>query len=439
MPARTRNTSHEVPTAAVYKDSYYPTGPNGMDTPYASTLFYGGSVEGKKKLIIDTVTPNYATRIGQGDIINNPLTLVVGDRYGSTNVSWDTGVVPSATGGIWGRLSIHGDIHGMVGAKSWTADTVYNGLPPIRALGDAALLKAYAKMKAPPTQGLVSLVELEETLKMFRSPFKSARKLLVSMLKQKRKRTLGKTLRDSARIIDDLWLEYQYGWRNVVFDVDNAIKSATEVRGRLEKQRRVVRGSESNTQKWECDFDQSGFGSWPTLRARGHVAHTIEQRGDAGIIFECPNSTSAEQLVKQYGLEARNLPAAVWEMIPYSFVVDWFVGVGDWLQAIVPDPSINVLATWVTEQTHDIKTQSNVTLSIDVTSLPALPTTTFSYQIDGSVTEVSDTVQRYTDRSCPPTPSVNLNIYSLMHTLNGLALGSQRILNGLKEVKRPFR
>jgi len=46
----------------------------------------------------------------------------------------------------------------------------------------------------------------------------------------------------------------------------------------------------------------------------------------------------------QLGL-SRPLTSA-WELVPYSFVIDWFVGVGDWLDANQPSLASKTLCAW---------------------------------------------------------------------------------------------
>lgn len=47
---------------------------------------------------------------------------------------------------------------------------------------------------------------------------------------------------------------------------------------------------------------------------------------------------------KSFGLTWTDLPDAAWELTPWSFVVDWFINVGDYIRAITPKPEVRILS-----------------------------------------------------------------------------------------------
>lgn len=66
-----------------------------------------------------------------------------------------------------------------------------------------------------------------------------------------------------------------------------------------------------------------------------------------GILYE---SDLLSQMTAGLGL-SRPLSTA-WELVPYSFVIDWFVNVGSWLDAIQPSLSFKTLSAWVSARDH---------------------------------------------------------------------------------------
>jgi hypothetical protein len=65
-------------------------------------------------------------------------------------------------------------------------------------------------------------------------------------------------------------------------------------------------------------------------------------------------AASGFQSVRDYGLT--DLSQAAWELMPYSFVADWFIPVGKWLEAISPKLGIITLAEGYTvESTTEVK------------------------------------------------------------------------------------
>jgi hypothetical protein len=52
------------------------------------------------------------------------------------------------------------------------------------------------------------------------------------------------------------------------------------------------------------------------------------------------------------GFSPKSLITLPWELIPYSFVIDWFANVGDFIGSLVPDFGIKQLGTYTTVQRY---------------------------------------------------------------------------------------
>jgi len=116
------------------------------------------------------------------------------------------------------------------------------------------------------------------------------------------------------------WLEYQYGWRPLVnsiygtFDalMHRRIYTLKRVRG---KARRFVR-SENKF------LDQFGFGSVERVIEVGRYRYLI--------VAEYDLKNTEKQLLSGY--TSLNPVGIAWELVPYSFVVDWFYDIGGYLK-----------------------------------------------------------------------------------------------------------
>lgn len=149
-------------------------------------------------------------------------------------------------------------------------------------------------------------------------------------LKEARKRPL----RSSA----DALLEYRFGWAPLVEDVSNSMKIMTQglpsilVVGRAYSEgiiKNVADSNNGNTVVTGYDSIESYRASWK-LRAR---VRGID-----------PNLMRANQL----GLV--NPAAVAWELVPFSFVVDYFVNVGDWLNGFT-----DLYGYELTDQTRSLR------------------------------------------------------------------------------------
>ena len=120
----------------------------------------------------------------------------------------------------------------------------------------------------------------------------------------------------------DAWLAYRYGVRPLVNDVTGAAKALA--RKKLEDWEIVVRGSAKRTstrntvllsvnRSFECQSQLS-------LKAR--------------VKIRCVPNPEARRFDTMWSLGLDNPIATAWELAPYSFVLDWAMPIGQWLQAL---------------------------------------------------------------------------------------------------------
>jgi hypothetical protein len=120
------------------------------------------------------------------------------------------------------------------------------------------------------------------------------------------------------------WLEYRYGWRPILFSVEDAMEAYNS---ELEKgsyrrgyTKLLTELDDSATDNWTFDGAYLGVGvGTQTLSG---------ERTYRGMAIGSVDSNSI-----RWGADPL---LTTWELIPYSFVVDWFLNVGNWLNAVSP-------------------------------------------------------------------------------------------------------
>lgn len=119
-----------------------------------------------------------------------------------------------------------------------------------------------------------------------------------------------------------IWLESQYGWLPLLGDIHTGI---TNFHSRVEEGY-PIRAKASGT----------GISASPrTLRTTQGITRTYETtttRERCQYIIEYEVDFSRLANMQSWGLTNPLLLA--WELLPYSFVVDWFYPVGDWLSQV---------------------------------------------------------------------------------------------------------
>lgn len=124
--------------------------------------------------------------------------------------------------------------------------------------------------------------------------------------------------RGLARRGADLFLQYKYGWKPLMSD----IYGLSELLKQQCKPALLMTAQTRTTVKTPRLLPKNGYDRKGNINIRGRLALT-------GKI----NSNQA-RLPDRIGLS--NPLSLAWELVPYSFVVDWFIPIGDILDAMTP-------------------------------------------------------------------------------------------------------
>lgn len=126
----------------------------------------------------------------------------------------------------------------------------------------------------------------------------------------------------SAKSLGALWLTYRYGWMPLIHDMKDACE---------------VLSSKLSVYDKRC-FVKSPKVSSSSVKVRNLSPGTLTNSKTTKIWFKAwfspPSSYSSllARFASQLGLDA---PLSVaWELVPFSFVVDWFIGIGEYLEAL---------------------------------------------------------------------------------------------------------
>jgi len=291
-----------------------------------------------------------------------------------------------------------------------------------------ALANAYAKMNASPLMLAEQLNDLGQTVGMLRSPFKTARQLVMKMTKYRNAR-LGKTAKSAAKASADAWLEYRYGWKPLILDAETIIKESHKFRARCDRIHLVARAQENHTSNVSGTWPATYFpaSSWASA---GSISRNLTVRCSAGVIYDVKSRNTIEDLNTLLGTRLRDVPATLWEILPYSFVVDWFVNVGSWLQAVTPVPGLEVQSRWHTRVEEEV-----VTTSATFAYPPPAPTTNVYSGSFGSSVINRTTFKRTANPETTATPVLTNRSLSVLHQVDAVSLMVQPILGGLKGLR----
>jgi len=312
---------------------------------------------GSRETMSDVVTPAYRKLQAEGRIVNNPMSKTeVITSGGDSGWKFTARVIEGSN-----VTDYFGECTG-----NWCLATYGPPAQPtsdaslVQLLTDLASTKAWAGIEAPAVQGQVILAELKKTISMLVNPLAGLTGFIKDRRKwekyrgrkprgstrnqQARNRTARESLVDGAASAAASWNEARFGWRPFLMDIEAILKLLQQGdfgdrKVSRVKQERVVESTRTYTGHSEgvdIDFSEQTT-SYYTVRT--------------GFLYQYQNSP-----LRDFGFSWADLPSSAWELIPFSFVVDWFVNVGDYIQAITPKYGTTILAAWTKlEITHEVE------------------------------------------------------------------------------------
>jgi len=185
-------------------------------------------------------------------------------------------------------------------------------------------------------------------------------------------------------------LNYKFGWKPTLGDIQAMVEGVVTFKDRIRDfeaslnvlfQRETVISTSSVTKSGEFTFDTNGKCRW-----RGEITSKL----GAGIAWRpmplavlSNTEKTLRGLLDTLGVQLN--PRIIWDAFPFTFVIDWFFGVGNWLEHFSVDTlelPIKYVDSYLSYK-QEIRVES--TMQLDVVS----PQVTPSLQCMGSMTNES--------------------------------------------------
>lgn len=141
------------------------------------------------------------------------------------------------------------------------------------------------------------------------------------------------------------WLQYQYGWSPLIKDLTGLAELAAqqiELGGRKPRFKVFTKVQETGTAYKTGGNNNDGFGGFGGYTESFTSNTAPEFIGRAWLFLEVEYSDAA--LASQLGFGGFfDIASVAWELVPFSFVFDWFVNVGETLEAMSALKGLKVL------------------------------------------------------------------------------------------------
>lgn len=200
--------------------------------------------------------------------------------------------------------------------------------------------------------GGVFLGELSETLRMIKHPAMALRKLVDDHLKDlaRRKRRGFKHTLHANNYLAGAWLEASYGWLPLISDTKDAAIALSRF---IHDKNRVtsVSGTGSTTSS-SVNFTNAGY-----VGVNTSTQWQLQKEASVRIVGAMKAKAlgpTLDHAMNVFGFHPRDFVPTVWNLIPYSFLADYFLNVGSVLEATFFDYSS---LAWVSKTTKIRSTQ----------------------------------------------------------------------------------
>lgn len=378
----------------------------GPCTRYISAFSGAGSLVTLEQtdVMTDVVTKDFEKLRAEGKIINNPMSKAFTrierqpvlfdwhyylDRLGCTPTRhYEWGDYKSS-----GTMAVSSMIEEFIPSVTFS-DQIENEI-------DKAVSKSFAIVGNEQLLLLGMLKEMGSTvagltyimLKVYRI-YKAIRKAQLRQLKKEL----------SLSELEDIYMNARYNLRPLYYDAKGLINVLTyeDLPGRQTfRASSIYEDSVNDMVKGYIHIDpyvKFGITFYRSLDIKSKVR--------AGVLTQAQQANLSQLL----GLD--KIVETAWDLLPFSFIIDWFVNVGDTLCAWTPKIGFHVLASWVTVNTTVTKVTSaggSLYEYSDASGYFHRFAPTYSFN-GGRCELLSRTFERIPNRERPLLPSLDVNL-----------------------------
>lgn len=169
---------------------------------------------------------------------------------------------------------------------------------------------------------------------------------------------IAKKYRRTERSLDlfsNVWLEARYGWRPLMYDLGAAQEAIIKLQEHTAKRRRYYATDSNESEASLSSLVNQAFTKWnPSYSSSSsNLPLGYQLTLSRKAIKKTVRAGLAVDLIGQNIYMSDPLVTA-WEIIPFSFVADWFITVGDAIAAHSPFARTRVLWAYTTEITESV-------------------------------------------------------------------------------------
>jgi len=328
-----------------------PTGSSPADSTFTYTGNYSNTMtdeltasyfHNKRLGLFQPIQPMSQQKFSRVDMPIMPYEIFSksGSIEGSTRFNGNLGVIAARNRFVQGSIASH------IGKYASNSSVV-----ALKSLSQLTV-EAIAKARTKSFDAGTFAAEFNKTLKMIASfrenTFGRAQSIVRDLARTRRNMVKKKSLIHAVKTFDQAWLEGRYGWRLMAYDLNDINDALIKLQSIAPKvfERAYASDKGHTVSTWSNDncrilqaFNNTIYGDWTYVV--GSCTDYKEVNRRAGSIVELVAG----------GIAFVDPLVTAWEVIPFSFIADWFLNIGKNIAAFSPFASGTLKGVWTSEET----------------------------------------------------------------------------------------
>lgn len=347
----------------------------------------------------DNVTDYWNQRRNAGEIINN-------DYFSQTTIIGASAPQPYKNYQVDSSGSVRADWTGTRSPYTWCESFLDLPNIDIQSLKDQAVSGAHAKISDPEALLGVTIAEAHKTFGLVSSILRKLNYSCTSFIQAKRhlKRKFGSGAKFTAELAQ-LWLEYRYGIRPLIYEIKGIAEGIAQ-EGKLRRYSHTY--TTSDTQGDDDLYTRgSATDEIPITRI---ASNSVSVRAGVTIDLEGRSTKSYSDT-----LGGDDILSTAWELVPFSFVVDWFLNTSNFIASWEPTQP-RVMGSFVSLQAREYQYNraglpTNLMTSRPLNAVDKTPYITHEFEIgDPWISLLNTYREREANPSKPIIPSLNIRL-----------------------------
>lgn len=291
------------------------------------------------------------------------------------------------------------------------------GFPAVN--DDLALQEAYDRAQHDAWDALTFVAEFRSTLELFHGARERYMRLYTTFADKVFSKTRQLKGVAASVAISEIWLEMRYAWRPLLYDLQDINRALERLASGVETPLQRAYGTRSS----ERSVSAVGSGAFRGPLGSGLTAGFIPVYARVSSATTVAHA-SVGLKVKATAVYSADPLVTAWELVPFSFIMDWFVSIGAALSAFSPFAGGNLLYSGVAlsqtsevTETYSLQVATPSWVLVSGSSVPSIRTVKTEHY------------QRYAKQ---PTPTVgidiNLDMFKLLDLLALILTFNQKTL-----------